>query len=219
MEKDYLWSRLDYEPDTGLLRWKEMVTLSQQEVDVLNAYDLHKTYKAAAKALGIGIGKFQCILESGRKYRESGANLPLHTGKRLQSTLVGQIAGNINSDGYVRVGLNGKVYLAHRLIWCMMTGSFPDFDIDHKDLNTSNNRFDNLRACDRSQNNMNHPIRVDNSSGIKGIYFESKSKKWTAEIKSHGVRYWLGSYDTKEEAGEARRTAAQQVHKDFARAA
>ena len=49
------------------------------------------------------------------------------------------------SQGYIRIELLGQRYLAHRLIWRMMTGDEPG-QIRHRDGNQCNNRFANLSA-------------------------------------------------------------------------
>ena len=53
---------------------------------------------------------------------------------------VGDIAGTLNY-GYIRIGINKKYYAAHRLIWLYMTGEWPKEEIDHMDMNRSNNRW------------------------------------------------------------------------------
>ena len=44
----------------------------------------------------------------------------------------GKIAGAISErDGYQRVAVNQYAYMAHRVIWAMMTGAWPKEEIDH----------------------------------------------------------------------------------------
>jgi acyl-CoA synthetase (NDP forming) len=51
---------------------------------------------------------------------------------------------------------------------------------------------------------MNSNFRNDNSSGIKGVNFHKKSNKWQAEINIDGIKIYLGTYDTIEQATQAR---------------
>lgn len=50
----------------------------------------------------------------------------------------------------------------------------------------------------------------DNTSGIKGVSRRKDSRKWRAYITCQGEHIWLGSFNTKEEAIEARRKAEQE---------
>ncbi|HEV2554158.1 MAG TPA: hypothetical protein VGV17_10395 [Bosea sp. (in: a-proteobacteria)] len=38
-----------------------------------------------------------------------------------------------NSGGYIVINLDGRLYTAQDLIWCMMTESWPDLTVDHED--------------------------------------------------------------------------------------
>ena len=58
--------------------------------------------------------------------------------------------------GYVLVGYNYTLYRANRLIWMMVTGEDPgEMFVDHINRDTSDNRMENLRLVDRSENNLN----------------------------------------------------------------
>lgn len=68
----------------------------------------------------------------------------------------GDVAGYVTPDGYVRIGIEGVSYSAHRLIWRMHhpRGPMP-FIIDHADGNRSNNDIQNLRKATHSENMYN----------------------------------------------------------------
>lgn len=55
------------------------------------------------------------------------------------------------------VELEGKEWSLARLVWLMQTGSWPREVIDHKDGDTSNNRWWNLRDVLRETNSRNRP--------------------------------------------------------------
>ena len=94
-----------------------------------------------------------------------------HCGRRLVSS--NQIAGSKLADGSWRVGIKGKVYLVHRLIFALNTGRIDDnLIIDHIDGNPDNNRIDNLREVTYAVN-MRNRKKVDNQSGVTGVYFTS----------------------------------------------
>lgn len=131
----------------------------------------------------------------------------------------GMLAGCVNNAGYVSVAIDGKRYLAHRVIWKMKTGTDPAVDIDHEDTDSQNNRFGNLREATAFQNLQNMPLSRRNTSGVKGVYFDAKLNMWRAEIMSNRVKHRLGSFATLDGAREAISAARKKLHGEFARAA
>lgn len=133
---------------------------------------------------------------------------------------VGGRAGWLGKNGYWYVDLDGKSYLVSRIIWLYMTGAWPAANIDHRDRDSTNNRWKNLREATYSQNEMNKGLRGglrgSNTSGIKGVSFDKASGKWAADIKARGVRYRLGRFSDKEEAAASYKTAALKLHGEFA---
>lgn len=129
----------------------------------------------------------------------------------------GAVAGAIQTNGYVRVQVDGRFFAVHRIIWIMSTGAWPINDIDHINGNRQDNRLSNLREATRSQNLMNTRLRSDNRSGAKGV--RVKRGKFQARIKIGGVELALGVFDTLEDAAAARASAANDVHGEFRRAA
>jgi hypothetical protein len=59
----------------------------------------------------------------------------------------GKEALNTNSNGYKYGPIFKKNYKAHRVVWLLVTGHWPQLEIDHIDGNRSNNRFENLRPA------------------------------------------------------------------------
>lgn len=53
----------------------------------------------------------------------------------------------------------------------------------------------------------------NNTSGYTGVY-QRKNGRWTAYINFKKKRYYLGTYETKEEAAQARKCAGE-IHADF----
>lgn len=131
-----------------------------------------------------------------------------HHGKHLRR------AGTIDSEGYIRIIIRGRYFQAHRLAWLYMTGTFP-IQVDHKDLNRTNNAWSNLRAATHSQNMANKRCRA--SSGLKGAYKCARTAKWNAYISDNGRQKYLGRFDTKEEAHAAYATEAKKLFGEFAR--
>jgi len=131
----------------------------------------------------------------------------------------GMLAGGINVDGYVSVAIDGRRYLAHRIIWKMKTGGDAVLDIDHEDNNRNNNRFENLREATKGQNLRNSKISRRNKSGTKGVYFNPLNNNWRVSIMVDRVPHRLGSFADIEEAKAVAHAARERLHGKFSRAA
>jgi hypothetical protein len=131
----------------------------------------------------------------------------------------GDVAGKPNASGHLAFRLNGVNYLAHRIIWKMMTGQDPLDEIDHKDVNGSNNKWDNLRESNRPQNMANVRAPVTNKSGVKNVNFHCGHKKWHAKLRTNNQFKHIGYFDTIEAAAAAIAEARSRINGEFARAA
>jgi hypothetical protein len=137
---------------------------------------------------------------------------------RTNSRTAGKLAGHrCPRLGYVLLGLNGRLYRAHRLVWLYVHGRWPDGDIDHINGDGFDNRISNLRDASRTQNNGNMRRPKHNSSGLKGAFYEKRSGRWLAQIRHEGQQHYLGKYDTAAEAHAAYCEAAARLHGAFAR--
>lgn len=125
----------------------------------------------------------------------------------------GSEAGRLNVSGYVRVGLGGVQYRAHRVAWWLMTGEDvpPGKEVDHVNRNRADNRWANLRLVDRSRNNHNSNPHRNNTSGVKGVRWVERSGKWDASIKAGGQLRSLGRFTSFEDAVAARIAAEKAI--------
>jgi len=126
----------------------------------------------------------------------------------------GDIAGCLDEYGYILIGVNGGVYRAHRLIYFYHHGYFPLF-IDHIDGNRANNKIENLRSVTTSQNAMNQKISTRNSSGIKGVMWHKRDKKWVVQLRVNSKNHSFGYFDDKELAELVAIEATNKLHKEF----
>jgi hypothetical protein len=129
-----------------------------------------------------------------------------HAGKR---------AGCLNAQGYEIILFNRKPYMAHRLAWLCVTGSWPVDELDHINLNRADNRIKNLRPATRSQNSHNRALQGNNTSGFRGVCFSKAHQKWSASIKLNSRRYHLGYANTAEEAHALYVAASLDKHGKF----
>lgn len=131
--------------------------------------------------------------------------------------IIGTRAGTPHNKGYWFIRILGETHLAHRLAFLWMTGAFPENDVDHANMDRSDNRWANLRAATRSQNRANTKIRADNASGYKGVCWNPKTRKWRAQTMKDGRRLYLGEYPSKEAAYQKYTEAFCENFKEFAR--
>lgn len=129
----------------------------------------------------------------------------------------GTITGVLNYFGYIQVSVDGAIYLSHRLAWLYMTGEWPEYEIDHIDLNKANNAWKNLRTSTRSANSANKPKQSNNSSGYKGV--SRCGNKWRAYIVVNKKQLYLGLYIDPQKAHDAYFEAAIKYYGEFARSA
>lgn len=63
------------------------------------------------------------------------------------------LKGDLNSKGYLRVRLNNKQYLIHRLVALLYIPNPNNYpQVNHLDMNKINNKKNNLEWCTNSQN-------------------------------------------------------------------
>lgn len=122
-------------------------------------------------------------------------------------------------DGYLRTNANtadGKrtSILLHQVIMGVSGCNLMPDHIHGRD-SRNDNRKSNLRIVNRSQNNINQPLRKDNTSGVKGVNWNKDSSKWRVRIQVNHKRILIGDYDTLDEAKRARENAAKIYHKEY----
>ena len=125
-----------------------------------------------------------------------------------------------NGQGYYSVKLYKKGKAKTRTIHQLVAEAFLDnaenkLCVDHVDNNKLNNNISNLRWATTVENSRNAKLSKRNTSGIKGVRFNSNAKKWHAQIYIDGIRIHLGYYDNIEEAKQARINKANEAFGEF----
>lgn len=131
----------------------------------------------------------------------------------------GMRAGKARSkDGRRMIGIDRRGYLGSRLAWLWMKGEWPLVDLDHRDGDPINDRWDNLRLATHFENMRNRGKSRNNKSGYKGVSFHGQTRKFCARIMAGSIYRHLGIFATAEEASEAYQRAAIELHGEFAKA-
>lgn len=113
--------------------------------------------------------------------------------------VIGSVAGSRSPKGYLFLKVGGKNYLASRLAFLYMTGTWPAQFIDHIDRNPRNNAWKNLREVTRAENNRNIATRKAKTSAFRGV--SKRGDKWLVVIRVEGKPKYIGQYKCEQEAG------------------
>jgi hypothetical protein len=137
-------------------------------------------------------------------------------GFRIWNTkFAGKVAGSRKAV-YAIVAIDAVNYLQHRVIFLMHHGYVPEF-LDHIDHDCKNNRVENLRPADKSQNNMNRPVQKNSPSGHKNVHWNKQHGKWMVRVQKNQAVVFGGLFSSVEAAAERAAQLRGQVHEQFAR--
>lgn len=92
----------------------------------------------------------------------------------------GSIANRRDKDNYIKIGIDGRDYRAHRLAFLYMEGAIPEL-VDHVNSIPYDNRWDNLRTATPQQNNRNR--KATSKSGYLGISWAKAQQKWIVQVE------------------------------------
>ncbi len=132
-----------------------------------------------------------------------------------KGTKAGRAAGHKTKRGYITIRIDGAAFYAHRLAWFFVYGEWPTNEVDHIDLDKSNNAIENLRQATPSQNRANTSIRKNNTSGFKGVSWKNDKSKWQAHIRVCGKTEFIGYFGSREEAHSSYCDAARRAFGEF----
>lgn len=118
--------------------------------------------------------------------------------KKWNSRCAGQYAGVKNPRLYSGITIDGKSYQCHQVIWLYHYGEWPSSEIDHINLCKQDNRIENLRVVNRSQNMHNITAQKDNMSGYKGVSWHKRAKKWQVHLQVNFKKLYCGLFECPE---------------------
>ena len=144
---------------------------------------------------------------------ETGIFHWINTGKGRRKD---KLAGTKNGLGYIQITIDNKIYLAHRLAWLYITGSFPEYEIDHKNNIPNDNRWKNLRSATPSQNKSNVIRKKIKYVDLpRGVVYRPKRNKFEARIYINKKQIYIGQFNTAYEAQEAYNKASLHYYGEF----
>jgi hypothetical protein len=120
----------------------------------------------------------------------------------------GHLAGSKTVTGYLVINIFKKIIKSHRLIWLYAHGRWPVGNLDHINLNKTDNRLSNLREISQKQNTENQPLRKNNTSGHPGV--SKIGDKWRVRIMHNRKEICLGRFDRFEDAVAARKAGERE---------
>jgi len=115
---------------------------------------------------------------------------------------------SLAKNGYV-MNCDNKIYLHRFIMNCPQ-----DLEVDHIYHDLLDNRKSQLRLATSSEQKINTRIRKDNTSGYRGLYFDSERMTWNVSLQLNGKRYSKRFRD-KNEAIQYRDEIIQSLHGDF----
>lgn len=104
--------------------------------------------------------------------------------------------------------------LMHRLI----TKCPKNRQVDHINGNRLDNRRKNLRIIKIEENGFNRGINKNNTSGYRGVYWNTICKKWGAQIMLNRKNHYLGLFTNPIDASQAYESTARKLFGKFYRA-
>ena len=130
----------------------------------------------------------------------------------------GHVAGCVwrasDCTAYLRLKFKGRGLLAHRAAFAIHHGHWPTPCCDHIDGNRLNNRADNLRECDASENQHNRRNGRNNTTGYKGV--RRRGDNYSAQVMINNVAHYKCFRRIEDAAAWVKQTR-EQLHGEFAR--
>ena len=148
-----------------------------------------------------------CDAEKGKWFWRDCEDMPISWRSRLSGT---EAFTTVDRKGYLRGTIKCKNLFSHRVIWSMHYGDWPAGQIDHINGIRTDNRITNLRVVTNQENAKNMAMKKSNKSGVTGVYWNKKAKKWRAAIMIAGKDHHLGFFSNIEDAAAVRLAALAQ---------
>lgn len=151
-------------------------------------------------------------------FSSSESRTSLHKANNWNSKNAGKKAFTaVGSHGYRMGAIQGRRFLSHRVAFLLQTGGWPPDTIDHINGDKLDNRWSNLRAASRAQNNQNKKGHGKTSPYV-GVYWNASLKGYMARVYCEGKSYYCGFSKTDpEKLARARDKKAVELFGKYAR--
>jgi hypothetical protein len=126
--------------------------------------------------------------------------LPKTWNIRYAGTPAGSVNANLSGYRKITISIRKTNYLASRLAWFYVTGSWPSAQLDHINHDSLDNRFANLREVSNTENSKNRSLEARNKSGATGVRYRKNVDRWDCHIGVAGRHVHGGRFKTFEEA-------------------
>lgn len=113
---------------------------------------------------------------------------------------------------YLTINIDNETWVASRIIWLLVTGMWPRGLVDHRNRDSFDNSWLNLRDATYAGNTQNRKLDSRNKTGFQGVSFNSRSGLYAARIRHRRREIGLGAYQTAEEASKAYELARSKYH-------
>lgn len=118
---------------------------------------------------------------------------------------------NIAQQQYIQKTENRKTITLHRYIMNYIGNNV----VDYIDGNKLNNKLENLRIINRTQNAMNKTKSIGTSSKYIGVSLGTRDGKWNSGIQINGIQKHLGCFENEIDAAKARDQATKKYFGEY----
>lgn len=102
--------------------------------------------------------------------------------------------GSFDRYGYLILKIKGIQFKAHRVAWLLNYGEFPLHELDHINGDRADNRIENLRESNRTEQARNrHNEKVNKDTQVVGIYVDKTDglkKKYAFKMMGKTYRFF-----------------------------
>jgi hypothetical protein len=138
--------------------------------------------------------------------------------------IIKQYCWHRHQDGYLRTCIGhtengGNIYKLMHVMIMEAEGvtCSDDEEIDHINGKPNDNKVSNLRIATHTNNMKNHKLMRNNKSGHSGVCYSEREDAWKAYIYSDNKRIHIGTFNSKQDAVNARKKYEEKYHKEYAR--
>jgi len=109
------------------------------------------------------------------------------------------------------IGVEGRSYQAHRLVWLYVHGYIPEGIVDHLNHNNSDNRLHNLRErrLTKGQQLREERLRIKK---LFRVCISESGECWSAYIQEFGITEHIGDFEYEVEAIEAYNKRSREIY-------